>query len=46
MPTADYSDMLSILRGEVDSYESFIRYMLETLGAYGINTWISYGSSM
>jgi hypothetical protein len=46
LPFIEYTDELDVLRGEIDSYESFIRYMLEILGQYGINTWISYSSSM
>jgi hypothetical protein len=41
-----YPEALSQLRYDVDSYESFIRYLLELQGAYGLNTWISYSGSL
>jgi hypothetical protein len=45
-PSAEYSNVLSQLRWDVDSYESFIRYLLEVQGAYGLNTWVSYSGSL
>jgi hypothetical protein len=43
---AQYADALDWFRSNVDSYESFIRYLLELQGSYGLNTWISYGVSL
>ncbi len=43
---ASYSEALQWFRMNVDSYESFIRYLLQLQGDYGLNTWISYGGSL
>jgi hypothetical protein len=44
--TDQYANALDTMRANVDSYESFIRYLLQLQGAYGLNTWISYTGSM
>ncbi|MBI5490612.1 MAG: zinc-dependent metalloprotease [Deltaproteobacteria bacterium] len=46
VPVAEYSTALGQMRSDVDGYESFIRYLLELQGRYGLNTWISYTGSM
>jgi hypothetical protein len=43
---AQYPDALQWFRQNVDSYESFIRYLLELQGRYGLNTWITYSGSL
>ena len=46
MSSDQYGEARDRLRMDVDSYESFLRYMIEVQGQYGINTWIQYSGSL